>query len=85
MEEQYVNSLELNMGFYDVTTVFKRESSLNTNGAINIITDDLVKIRMSIQLAKAFNKLLEENIKKYEDLYGKIPDMPSPIETNQVE
>lgn len=85
MEEQYSNSLELNTSFYDITTKFRRESTIiNSQGENVSINDEIISIRMSLQLAKAYHKLLGENIEKYESVYGKIPDSPiAPSPQNQ--
>lgn len=79
MDEKYTNALKLNVGFYDVTTVFFKETAMEIQGENHMSQEEVVMIRMSPQLAKAYHKLLGENLQKYEKDFGTIPDMPTQL------
>ena len=70
MDEKYVNSLQLSVSFYDVTTTFYRQTKTDNETMRNEMVDI---IRMSPQMAKAYAKMLTDNIDAYEKEYGKIP------------
>lgn len=83
MDEKYTNALSLNMSFYDVTTEFFKEIVENIGEQRVVKHEPVCCLRMSIQLAKAYYKLLGENLEKYEKQYGEIPNMPTTIEINK--
>lgn len=73
MDEQYANSIRINMGFYDFTTTFIKETANDSDGDVKLHTEEVAVIRMSPQLMKLFSELLASNIKNYEDTFGVIP------------
>jgi hypothetical protein len=71
-EPIYTNGLSIKMGLYDTTIQFLRDvTELNSTEIQQVIVSE---IKMSPQLAKVLAKYLEENVKQYEDKFGKIPD-----------
>lgn len=74
-EEVYANALTVSNTFFDFTLDFKRECIYeNEEGKQEKEVVEVAKIRMSPQMAKALNKLLDGNLKKYEADFGAIPE-----------
>lgn len=74
-EEVYANALTVSNTFFDFTLDFKRECIFeNAEGKQEKEVAEVAKIRMSPQMAKALNRLLSENLSKYESNYGTIPE-----------
>jgi uncharacterized protein DUF3467 len=70
----YTNSITANISVWDVTLVLGEVSGDKDGKAV---IEERVKILMSRELAKVFNKILTDQIAAYEKKYGviKIPDI----------
>ena len=74
-EEVYANALTVSNTFFDFTLDFKRECIYeNEEGKQEKEVVEVAKIRISPQMAKALNRLLDGNLNKYEADFGTIPE-----------
>jgi len=75
MEEKYCNALSVSVSFYDVTTSFFKETAGSDINNSTKNTEEIIRIRMSLQLAKAYYNLLGKHLSVYEEQYGRIPEL----------
>lgn len=77
----YTNSVTANISIWDVGLVFGEVMGEKDGRPI---IEERVKILMSRELAKVFNKILTDHIASYEKKYGtiKIPDLAKPPATD---
>lgn len=63
----YCNGVQILMGTYDFTIIINRNSANQST--------KLGEIKMSPEHAKVFSNILAQHVEKYEEVFGKIPDM----------
>jgi hypothetical protein len=67
----YANNAQITGNYFDFQVAFGEilEASLE-----KLVTEDLVTVKMSPQLAKRLSELLISHIEKYEAMFGAIPE-----------
>ncbi len=63
----YCNGIDISSSPYDFIV------TINTNTPL--VSEKLAEIVMSPEHAKVFSKMLEHNVKEYENVFGEIPDV----------
>ncbi|MCC8102940.1 MAG: DUF3467 domain-containing protein [Lachnospiraceae bacterium] len=75
VKEVYANSLTVVNTFFDFCLSFKKDNIISEDEEQKTITEEVARIRMSPQMAKAFSLLLQNNIQNYEQQFGEIPEI----------
>lgn len=78
----YVNSAQVRLSPYDIQMLFGQAGELTDKGEVSV--SNIVNITMSPQHAKAFVKLLSQQVESYERLVGPIILLePNPSAANE--
>jgi len=72
----YANNVEIKLSAWDVRFWFGEIQNVNPE-AKEIMVTRRVRVIMSPQHAKAFSKVLADNIQKYEDAFGELQVEPN--------
>lgn len=73
--EEYINAITVSNTFFDFILDFKKEMIYQEGEKQKKDIENIIKIRMSPQMAKALAQLLNINIESYEQDYGIIPTL----------
>jgi Protein of unknown function (DUF3467) len=76
--ELYANNVSFSTSVWDFTLDFGMLLGIDDEGTLNI--QDLARVIMSPQQAKAFSQVLAENVAQYEGQFGSIPVPAFPTE-----
>src|SRR5262245_14164057 len=69
--EVYANNAQITGNYFDFEVAFGQITEATVE---KLVTEDYVTIKMSPQLAKRLNELLQMHIDKYESTFGAIPE-----------